>query len=422
LRTTPLVKHQERISSILFSAAYQQIMQRTRSHVASYYDSKIASILLCLSETEASISALNRERQELASKVSELDQETQKVQQPSRLVGEVIRTARIDGTLRALVMEPSIGKYVLTIPEGIQPGSLSKGTRVVLEMNCCGPVGIHRLLPEKEDPEILYFVVKNVKGLYSEIIGLDKQLAEVREIIELPLTQRHLFTRLGICPPKGVLLYGPPGTGKTSIARAVANEGKATFFRLSGNELVKKYLGEGTSVVRKIFAFAKKCAPYIIFIDGVDGIGCFSTAYNESQEVRRTLLELVNQLDGFEQLDNVQVIMETSRIEMIDSILLRPGRVDRKIHIPLPDQTARLQILLHYSKKMNIIKGIEFKKIADRLDGTSAAAIKAICVEAGMFALKERRTYVTEEDFELAVAKELGQNILYACPNQSLVK
>jgi len=254
-------------------------------------------------------------------------------------------------------------------------------------------------------------VEKVPNSTYDMVGGLDKQIREIKEVIELPIKHPELFESLGIAQPKGVLLYGPPGTGKTLLARAVAHHTDCTFIRVSGSELVQKYIGEGARMVRELFVMAREHAPSIIFMDEVDSIG--STRVESSggdSEVQRTMLELLNQLDGFESTKNIKVLMATNRIDILDPALLRPGRIDRKIEFPNPNEAARLDILKIHSRKMNLTRGINLKKIADQLTNASGAEIKAVCTEAGMYALRERRVHVTQEDFEMAVSKVMKKD------------
>eukprot|EP01121_Diplochlamys_sp_Union-15-3_P005397 TRINITY_DN1572_c0_g3_i1.p1 TRINITY_DN1572_c0_g3~~TRINITY_DN1572_c0_g3_i1.p1 ORF type:complete len:269 (+),score=46.78 TRINITY_DN1572_c0_g3_i1:656-1462(+) len=254
-------------------------------------------------------------------------------------------------------------------------------------------------------------VEKVPNSTYEMIGGLDKQVKEIKEVIELPIKHPELFESLGIAQPKGVLLYGPPGTGKTLLARAVAHHTDCTFIRVSGSELVQKYIGEGSRMVRELFVMAREHAPSIIFMDEIDSIG--STRIESSggdSEVQRTMLELLNQLDGFESTKNIKVLMATNRIDILDPALLRPGRIDRKIEFPNPNENARLDILKIHSRKMNLTRGINLKKIADELHGASGAEIKAVCTESGMYALRERRVHVTQEDFEMAVSKVMSKD------------
>ena len=232
-------------------------------------------------------------------------------------------------------------------------------------------------------------------------------------MVELPIKHPELFDALGVAQPKGVILYGPPGTGKTLLARAVAHHTDCTFIRVSGSELVQKYIGEGSRMVRELFVMAREHAPSIIFMDEVDSIGSTRTEGGGSggdSEVQRTMLELLNQLDGFEATNKIKVLMATNRLDILDSALLRPGRIDRKIEIPHPNEESRASILKIHSRKMNLIRGIDMKKIAEIMTGASGAELKACCTEAGMFALRERRVHVTQEDFEMAVTKVMKKD------------
>jgi len=271
---------------------------------------------------------------------------------------------------------------------------------------------LHKILPNKVDPLVSLMRVEKVpNSTYEMIGGLDKQIKEIKEVIELPIKHPELFESLGIAQPKGVLLFGPPGTGKTLLARAVAHHTECTFIRVSGSELVQKYIGEGSRMVRELFVMAREHAPSIIFMDEIDSIG--STRIDSGSgdsEVQRTMLELLNQLDGFESTNNIKVLMATNRMDILDPALLRPGRIDRKIEFPNPGEVARLDILKIHSRKMNLTRGINLKKIADQLIGASGAEIKAVCTEAGMFALRERRVHVNQEDFEMAVAKVMKKD------------
>jgi len=268
---------------------------------------------------------------------------------------------------------------------------------------------LHKILPNKVDPLVSLMMVEKVPdSTYEMVGGLQKQIKEIKEVIELPVKHPELFDALGIAQPKGVLLYGPPGTGKTLLARAVAHHTECTFIRVSGSELVQKFIGEGSRMVRELFVMAREHAPSIIFMDEIDSIGSSrieSGSGGGDSEVQRTMLELLNQLDGFEATKNIKVIMATNRIDILDSALLRPGRIDRKIEFPPPNEEARLDILKIHSRKMNLTRGINLRKIAETMPGSSGAEVKGVCTEAGMYALRERRVHVTQEDFEMAVAK-----------------
>ena len=237
---------------------------------------------------------------------------------------------------------------------------------------------------------------------YTDMGGVDKQIQELEEAIVFPLEKKHLFEAIGIKPPKGVLMYGPPGTGKTMLARAVAAKVKATFLKLAGSQLVQTYIGDGAKMVRDAFALAREKAPTIIFIDEIDAVGLKRSASNEhgGKEVQRTMLELLNQLDGFSSSDNVKVIAATNSADVLDPALLRSGRLDRKIEFPMPNEEGRAKILEIHSRKMHYNnKAIDFKEFARMTDDFNGAMLKAVCVEAGMIALRRGGAEVTHADY-----------------------
>jgi proteasome regulatory subunit len=237
--------------------------------------------------------------------------------------------------------------------------------------------------------------------------GLEEQIIEIREAVELPLTKPELFSKVGISPPRGVLLYGPPGTGKTLLARAVAHETNAKFMRVVGSELVQKYIGEGARLVRELFEHAKKDAPSIIFIDEIDAIGAHRSESITSgdREVQRTLMQLLADLDGFKDRGNVKIIGATNRIDILDPALLRPGRFDRIIEIPEPDTEGRLSILKIHTKNMSVDKGVDLNEVAVLTTGMKGSDLKAICTEAGMFAIRSEKEMVFRGDFIKAIEK-----------------
>ena len=237
---------------------------------------------------------------------------------------------------------------------------------------------------------------------YTDIGGLDKQIEEMTEAIVLPIKHADRFENIGIRPPKGLLMYGPPGTGKTMMARACAAQSGATFLKLAGPQLVQMYIGDGAKIVRDAFQLAKEKAPTIIFIDEIDAVGTkrFSSEKNGDREVQRTMLELLNQLDGFSSDERIKVIAATNRPDILDPALMRSGRLDRKVEFPLPNEESRAQILQIHSRKMNVkMDEVNFKELAKSTDEFNGAQLKAVCVEAGMFALKRDANYITHEDF-----------------------
>ncbi|KAK9172992.1 26S proteasome subunit P45 family protein [Cryptosporidium meleagridis] len=271
-------------------------------------------------------------------------------------------------------------------------------------------VALHRhshaivdILPPEADSSIQMLQMQEKPDVtYSDIGGMDIQKQEVREAVELPLVCPELYQQIGIDPPTGVLLYGPPGTGKTMLAKAVANHTTATFIRVVGSEFVQKYLGEGPRMVRDVFRLARENSPAIVFIDEVDSIATkrFDAQTGADREVQRILLELLNQMDGFDQTTNVKVIMATNRADTLDPALLRPGRLDRKIEFPLPDRRQRRLIFQTITAKMNLSEEVDLEEYVSRPEKISAADIAAISQEAGMQAVRKNRYVILPKDFE----------------------
>lgn len=353
-------------------------------------------------QMENSMKRLEQQRSCLNSQVRKIRDEISIVQEASSSVGTVVNKM---GKGKCLIKTQPDGKYVVSVEDHVKYDILKPGTRVALRSDT---YDIHRILPTSIDPLVSLMMVEKVPdSTYAMIGGLDEQIKEIREVIEMPIKHPELFDNLGIAQPKGVLLYGPPGTGKTLLARAVAHHTQCKFIRVSGSELVQKYIGEGSRLVRELFVMAREHAPSIIFMDEIDSIGSSraDSGKGSDSEVQRTMLELLNQLDGFESCNKIKVIMATNRIDILDPALLRPGRIDRKIEFPAPKAGARAEILKIHSRKMNLTKGINLDVISEKLIGSSGAEVKAVCTEAGMFALRERRVHVTQEDFEMAVSK-----------------
>ncbi|TNN11473.1 26S proteasome regulatory subunit 6A isoform 2 [Schistosoma japonicum] len=305
------------------------------------------------------------------------------------------KCAVIKTSTRQTYFLPVIG---LVPPEELKPGDL---------------VGVHKdsyLILEKLPPEFdsrvkAMEVDERPTERYSDIGGLDKQIQELIEAVVLPMTHRDRFEALGIQPPKGVLLYGPPGTGKTLLARACAAQTKSTFLKLAGPQLVQMFIGDGAKLVRDAFQLAKEKAPAIIFIDELDAIGTkrFNSEKAGDREVQRTMLELLNQLDGFQPNHDIKVIAATNRVDILDPALLRSGRVDRKIEFPAPNEEARARIMQIHSRKMNVDKDVNFEELARCTDDFNGAQCKAVCVEAGMIALRRGASEVTHEDYMDAI-------------------
>ncbi|CZT99644.1 26S protease regulatory subunit 8 [Plasmodium falciparum Santa Lucia] len=380
--------------------------EQVQSGIKRYYELKIEEYESIINKKLQNKKRLEAQRNELNARVRELCDEIQYLLEAASYVGEIVKPM---GKNKVLVKINPEGKYVVDIARHINISHCTPNTRVALYNDS---YKLHKILPSKVDPLVSLMKVEKVPdSTYEMVGGLDQQVKEVKEVIELPVKHPEIFESLGISQPKGVLLYGPPGTGKTLLARAVAHHTDCTFIRVSGSELVQKYIGEGSRMVRELFVMAREHAPSIIFMDEIDSIGSqrIEGEHGDS-EVQRTMMELLNQLDGFESTQNIKVIMCTNRIDILDEALLRPGRIDRKIEFPNPNVEARMEILKIHSRKMNLMRGIDMLKIATDMNNCSGAEVKAVCTEAGMFALRERRVHVTQEDFEMAVAKVMKQD------------
>lgn len=305
------------------------------------------------------------------------------------------KCAVIKTSTRQTYFLPVIG---LVDPEKLKPGDLvgvNKDSYLILET-----------LPAEYDARVKAMEVdERPTEQYSDIGGLDKQIQELIEAVVLPMTHKDKFKNLGIHPPKGVLLYGPPGTGKTLLARACAAQTKSTFLKLAGPQLVQMFIGDGAKLVRDAFALAKEKSPAIIFIDELDAIGTkrFDSEKAGDREVQRTMLELLNQLDGFSSTADIKVIAATNRVDILDPALLRSGRLDRKIEFPHPNEEARARIMQIHSRKMNVSPDVNFEELARSTDDFNGAQCKAVCVEAGMIALRRSAVAVTHEDFMDAI-------------------
>ena len=287
---------------------------------------------------------------------------------------------------------------------------LVPGSRVALNQQT---FGIVEILPSEKDKNVSGMEIETKPDVtYETIGGLEDQIVEVKETVELPLKEPELFEKIGIDPPKGILLYGPPGTGKTLLAKAVANETNATFIKIVASEFVKKYIGEGARLVREVFELAKEKAPAIIFIDELDAVAAkrLKSSTSGDREVQRTLMQLLAELDGFESRGDIGIIGATNRPDILDPALLRPGRFDRFIEVPLPNDEGRKEILKIHTEKMALDEEADLDVLSSLTEGLSGADLKAVCTEAGMFAIREKRDKVTVADFMDAVDKVVDSN------------
>jgi 26S proteasome regulatory subunit T2 len=298
-------------------------------------------------------------------------------------------------------------EYYVNVLSFVDKDQLEPGTSVLLHHKNMSVIG---MLGDEVDPLVAVMKVdKAPLESYADIGGLEEQIQEMKEAVELPLTHPELYEDVGIKPPKGVILYGVPGTGKTLLAKAVAAETSATFLRVVGSELIQKYLGDGPKLVREMFRVAQEHSPSIIFIDEIDAVATkrYDTTSGGEKEIQRTMLELLNQLDGFDDRGEVKVIMATNRIESLDPAMIRPGRIDRKIEFPLPDEKTKRRIFGIHTSKMTLSDDVNMEEFVVAKDDLSGADIKAICTEAGMLALRERRMKVTQADMRKAKEKAL---------------
>merc|ERR1712178_376676 len=299
-----------------------------------------------------------------------------------------------------------IAKFVVALGDNVSPMDIEEGMRVGVDRS--GKYQIQLPLPPKIDAAVSLMMVEEKPDVtYNDVGGSKEQIDKLREVVELPMLHPERFINLGIDPPKGVLLFGPPGTGKTLAARAVANRTDACFIRVIGSELVQKYVGEGARMVREIFQMARSKKAAIIFIDEVDAVGGarFDDGAGGDNEVQRTMLEIVTQLDGFDPRGNIKVLMATNRPDTLDPALLRPGRLDRKVEFGLPDLEARTNIFQIHSRSMNCERGIRWELLARLCPNTTGAEVRSVCTEAGMFAIRARRKLVTERDMLDAINK-----------------
>jgi len=368
-----------------------------------------------LKKLESDYRVLQEEAQSLINDRAHLEAEVRGLKKRANTLNEEVKSMKkpplIIGTLqdildsdRAIVRSSNGTVFQVSLNQRIDPAKLQPGTRVALNQDT---LAIIEVLHDAWDPMVSGAeMVEKPDVTYAEVAGLDEQIEAVREAIELPLTSPELFVKVGIKAPKGILLVGPPGCGKTLIAKAVANHTDATFIRMVGSELAQKYIGEGGRMVRELFSLAKEKSPSIIFLDEIDAIGAkrLDGSTSGDREVQRTLMQLLAELDGFDSLENVKIIAATNRPDILDDALLRPGRFDRVIEIPMPDEKARSAILSLHVKNMNT-KRINVQRVVELTEGYSGAELKATCVEAGMNAIRDKRDTVTQNDILGAVKR-----------------
>jgi proteasome regulatory subunit len=350
---------------------------------------------------------LTSERLRLESNLKNLINEIEVLREPPLITGHVIDLLDPDGE-RVVIHNSSGADYVVKASSKVIKEDLKPGMKIALNQHT---FAIMEIIPTSVDPFIkaLEIIDSVPMETYGDIGGLDDVIQEVRETVELPLKKPELFKKIGIEPPKGILLYGAPGTGKTLVAKAVAHETQATFIRIVGSELVQKFIGEGARYVREVFEMARKKAPTIIFVDELDAIGAYrmEDATSGDREVHRTLMQLLSELDGFDTRGDVKFIGATNRIDILDPALLRPGRFDRMVEFPMPNEKAREAIFKVHMRPLNVDNSIDWKYLLKATENATGADIKAICLEAGMFSIRRDEPLITNDDFIKAVVKVL---------------
>lgn len=360
------------------------------------------AVLLEHKELEAQLKNIRLGILELNKSYDKSEDHLKAIQSTGQIIGEVLRMLDEE---RFIVKASSGPRYVVGSRRNLNKSELKAGTRVSLDMTT---FTIMRALPREVDPLVYNMSHESPEPVnYSTIGGLHTQIRELREVIELPLMNPELFLRVGINPPKGVLLYGPPGTGKTLLARAIASNMEANFLKVVASAIVDKFIGESARLIREMFGYARDHEPCIIFMDEIDAIGGrrFSEGSSADREIQRTLMELLNQMDGFDVLGKVKIVMATNRPDTLDPALLRPGRLDRKIEIPLPNEAGRYEVLKIHGLGMKKEGEIDMEPVVKLSDGFNGADLRNVCTEAGMFAIRDLRDYVKDEDFIKAVRK-----------------
>jgi proteasome regulatory subunit len=346
----------------------------------------------------ANTNVLEEENRILRETIGKLKEEIEILHRPPLMVCEVKEIT----DKNAIIRIPNGNEFFVTMSG--QASNIRAGDSVLVEQK---NLTIIRKIPATKTFSVEKFVIMEKPSTsWKEIGGLADQINEIIEVVELPLKNPEIFKKIGITPPKGILLHGPPGTGKTLLAKAVAASTNSTFIEVVGSELVQKFIGEGAKLVKEIFELAKRKAPAIIFIDEIDALASKRMEIGTSgeREVNRTFMQLLAEIDGFKNLGNVKVIGATNRKDTLDPAVIRPGRLDRLIYVPVPDEEGRKQIFAIHSKDMPIEK-FNLKTLIDKMEGFSGAEIKAVCTEAGYFAIRENRTTVTKNDFLKAIDK-----------------
>jgi len=348
-------------------------------------------------ELETRLADAEGRRGELKDDVEQLKRENEVLKTSSLYIASVEEITD-DGVV---IKQHGNNQEVLTQAATRLDEDLRPGDRVAINDS----FAVQQVLDDETDSRAQAMeVTESPDVTYADIGGIDDQIREVREAVEDPLENPEQFETVGVEPPSGVLLHGPPGTGKTMLAKAVANESNATFIKMAGSELVRKFIGEGARLVRDLFELAAEREPAVIFIDEIDAVAAKRTDSKTSgdAEVQRTMMQLLSEMDGFDDRGEIRIMAATNRFDMLDEAILRPGRFDRLIEVPEPGPEGRRRILEIHTQDMNVAAGIDLGTVAADLDGYSGADIASLATEAGMFAIRDGRTEVAQEDFERA--------------------
>ena len=347
----------------------------------------------------ASSNGLEEENRLLRDTLSQLREELERFRSPSLMVAEVVDVVEKD----AIISLPNGNKFLVQISSNIK--NVMPGENVLVEQR--NLTVVKKIVASKHFNVERFVIMEKPNTRWSEVGGLDLQVQEIKEVIELPLKNPELFKKVGIQPPKGILLYGAPGTGKTLLAKAVASSTKSTFIEIVGSELVQKFIGEGAKLVKEIFELARQKAPSIVFIDELDAIAAKRVDIGTSgeREVQRTFMQFLAEIDGFKPLGNVKIIGCTNRIDILDPAVIRPGRLDRLIEVPIPNEKGLKEIFKIHIKDMTLDRKIKKEVLIKKMNGFSGAEIKAVCTESGYFAIRSNRTRVNQHDLLCAIDK-----------------
>lgn len=346
---------------------------------------------------------LEEENKVLKETIEQLRNEIENYRSPALLIAEVAEVMTRQKRRHAIIKVPNGNQFYVTVSSNV--GKIQPGDSVLVEQK--NLTIVEKVRSTKKFAVEQFVIVEKPTIRWRDIGGLDEQMGELKEVIEMPLTKPELFKKVGITPPKGILLYGPPGTGKTLLAKAVANSTKSTFIEIVGSELVQKFIGEGAKLVKEIFQLAREKAPSIVFIDEIDALASkrIDMGTSGEREVQRTFMQLLAEIDGFKNLGNVKIVGCTNRRDILDEAIIRPGRLDRLIKVPSPNRDGLREIFKIHTREMRLEKSIDVERLLRKMDGYSGAEVNAVCTEAGYYAIRNGRVIVKQQDFVSAIEK-----------------